>query len=100
MDFITKNRDIPYISPILLDNLGFISKNRSNSNLKVNPTYTVKKGTFIRCEKKGVTRKLYGMATGEIIDKDNIKYYEVYPELYTLDQCRLIYWAKENLLEK
>ena len=45
--------------------------------------------------KKGKRDDRYAIATGNIVTKDGEKYYEVYPELYTMMECRLL----ENVLK-
>ena len=95
MEFVNRMQELPYISPIILDKLPENEEQMSVSLVKYNDKYIVKKGTMILGLKKGKHNDRYAIATGNIVTKDGEKYYEVYPELYTMMECRLL----ENVLK-
>jgi len=96
-EFIKRLRIIPYISPVVFDRLKTDEQGRCFSNIEYEESWNVKKVAFIRTQiKKGV--EYFSLATGNIVDKDGKKYYEVYPELYTLKECRVIDSVLRNIL--
>ena len=82
-EFINRLRIIPYISPVIFDRLRTDEHGQCFSNIEYKESWNVKKGTFIRTQIKE-DNEYFSIATGKIVNKDNKKYYEVYPELYTL----------------
>lgn len=63
----------------------------SSSPVVYSPDQNVKKGTILWSKyDKMYKRELYNIATGNIIEKDGKKYYEVYPQLLTWEQSKLI----------
>jgi|SaaInlV_100m_DNA_4_1039707.scaffolds.fasta_scaffold79670_1 hypothetical protein len=91
MEFVNRMQNIPYISPIILDKLAENDNQLSVSAVEYNEKYVVKKGAMILGLKKGKHIDYrYAIATGNIVEKDGKKYYEAYPELYTMRECRLL----------
>ena len=63
----------------------------SASPVIYSPNQTVKKGTILWGKRDQIYKKeMYNIATGKIIEKDGKKYYEVYPQLLTWEQSKLV----------
>ncbi len=91
MNFVERVKIIPYIAPMINKTLKTNLNNKSTSHIKYNKQLNIKHGTFIKSNRMQDKNMLYSIATGKIVETQNgIFYYEVYPELYTMRECRLL----------
>ena len=91
MNFTERVKIIPYIAPMINQTLKTNLNNKSTSQFKYNEQLNVKHGTFIKSNRLQDKEVLYSIATGKVVETQNgVLYYEVYPELYTMRECRLL----------
>ena len=90
MNFIERVKIIPYIAPIINQTLKTNLNNRSTSHIAYIKELNVKHGTFIKSNCMRDKNVLYSVATGETIETKDGIFYEVYPQLYTMKECRLL----------
>ena len=90
MNFTERVKILPYIAPIVNLTLKTNLNNLSTSHIKYNEKLNVKRGTFIKSNLMQDKDVLYNVATGETIENEDGIFYEVYPQLYTMKECRLL----------
>ena len=62
----------------------------STSHIRYNKELNIKRGAFIKSNRVHKKVVLYNVATGKTIKNEEGEFYEVYPELYTMRECRLL----------
>ena len=90
MNFIERMKFIPHIAPVAGLRLKTNLNNMSTSHIKFRKDLNIKKGAFIISKRMQGKDNLYNIATGKIVTTKNGIFYEVYPELYTMEECRLL----------
>ena len=90
MNFTDRVKILPYIAPIVNRTLKTNLNGFSTSHIKYNEKLNVKRGTFIKSNRVQDKDVLYSIATGETITTEDGIFYEVYPPLYTMKECRLL----------
>ena len=90
MNFTDRVKILPYIAPIVNKTLKTNSNSLSTSHIKYNEKLNVKRGTFIKSNHMQDKDVLYNVATGKTITTGAGIFYEVYPQLYTMKECRLL----------
>ena len=80
----------PHIAPLAGLRLKTNLNNMSTSHIKFIKELNLKRGTFIISKRMQGKDKLYNIATGKTVTTENGIFYEVYPELYTMKECRLL----------
>ena len=90
MNFTERVKILPYVAPLINLTLKTNLNNMSTSHIKYNEKLNVKRGTFIKSNRMQDKVVLYSIATGETITTEDGIFYEVYPQLYTMKECRLL----------
>jgi len=90
MNFTERVKILPYIAPLINLTLKTNLNSLSTSHIKYNEKLNVKRGTFIKSNLMQDKDVLYNVATGETIENEDGIFYEVYPQLYTMKECRLL----------
>ena len=90
MNFTDRIKILPYIPPLINQTLKTNSNGFSTSHIKFNHVLNVKRGTFIKSNQIRDNEILYNICTGIILEYEDGIFYEVYPELYTMKECRLL----------
>ena len=90
MSFIERMKVVPHIPPIINQTLKTNLNNKSTSHIAYNKKLNIKRGVFIKSNRMQDKNVLYNIATGETIETNDGIFYEVYPELYTMKECRLL----------
>ena len=90
MNFTERVKILPYIAPSINLTLKTNLNSLSTSHIKYNEKLIVKRGTFIKSNRTQDTDVLYNVATGKTITTEDGIFYEVYPPLYTMKECRLL----------
>ena len=93
MDRCYYSKHIPTNFPgIFFDTLRPLNDNHmSTSPVMYSADHAVKKGTILWGKYDQIyKREMYNIATGNIIEIENKKHYEVYPQLLTWEQAKLV----------
>ena len=90
MNFTERIKILPYIPPLINQTLKTNLNGFSTSHVKFNEKLNVKRGTFIKSNRIQDKDVLYNVVTGETITTEDGIFYEVYPQLYTMQECRLL----------
>ena len=98
MSFIERMKVVPHISPIINQTLKTNLNNKSTSHITYNKKLNIKRGVFIKSNRMQDKNVLYNIATGETIETKDGIFYEVYPELYTMKECRLLESALRHFI--
>ena len=80
----------PHIAPLAGLRLKTNLNNMSTSHIKFIKELNLKRGTFIKSKRMQDKDNLYNIATGKTVTTEDGIFYEVYPELYTMRECRLL----------
>jgi len=98
MSFIERMRVVPHIPPIINQTLKTNLNNKSTSHIAYNKKLNIKRGAFIKSNRKQDKNVLYNITTGETIETKDGIFYEVYPELYIMKECRLLESALRHFI--
>ena len=84
----------PFFRTILVSRLNNATgwNEKVRSDIVYHENFPLENGALIETR-----TKMYSITTGSVIEKDGVKYYEVYPELYNYDQACIIYSALHSM---
>ena len=89
MDFL-KNKSKIFKTPVIARHSGITSFDKKKiSNIVYNKGDDLYFGVILKTPYISNT-EYYSIATGKIIEKEGIHYYEVYPDMYTYDQMEIV----------
>ena len=93
----TLNRKTFTAPEILLNRLHCVFPNqKSNSGILYDERDDIKVGSIIAIKSTGKQRN-YCIASGKTIEKDGVKYYEVWADIYNHDQARILATAFRSM---
>lgn len=90
MNYIERMKIVPHIAPAIYKTLKTNEDGMSTSHIEYKKELKIRRGTFIQSKEREKKEVLYSIATGKTIKNDEGEFYEVFPGLYNMSQCRLL----------